>query len=68
MCVCVCVCVHSPAQTHSHVPVCASVYTPHTQAPVPELWSNRIMNSMCRGSVRTDGVCLCAYVQGSSGG
>ncbi len=31
----------------------------HTPAAVPELWPNRIMNSVCRGSVRTDGVCLC---------
>lgn len=67
VCVCVCVCVQAHTQKHSHVR--ASVYT-HTLAAVPELWPNRIMNSVCRGSVKADvvRVCVCACVQGSSGG
>jgi len=40
----------------------------HKPATVPELWPNRIMNSVCSSSARTDRVCLGLRERGTSGG
>lgn len=60
-----CVCVSS----HRNIVMFVHLFT-HTLAAVPELWPNRIMNSVRRGGVKADvvRVCVCACVQGSGGG
>lgn len=55
LCVCLCVFVVTRVPNYVHLFALAP-------ATVPELWPNRIMNSVCSGSVRTDGVWVWVYV------
>ena len=54
-------CIGSHTHTHILIHMFSHTHT-HTLATVPELCPNRIMNLVCRGGVKANGVYVCVCV------